>query len=249
MAPNTTIEGFIKRFSRKSHFSKNDLLTYYLKSEPDLKDGTLRRRIALLKKRGIIHEVSRGIYSLQNKPLWIPAVENSVKSIYSKIAKHYIDINCCVWSTAWLNEFTNLQAFRHIIVIEAEKDVTQSVYEYLTDTGMKNLYFKPDRKEATYYLSNASQTHVVETLYTKSPLQLVKNTWVPRLEKILVDLFCDKDLFLAYQGSEMENIFRNAFKTYAVNNSMLLNYSRRRGREKELSDYIKNKIDIKLPVA
>jgi hypothetical protein len=60
-------------------------------------------------------------------------------------------------------------------------------------------------------------------------------------------LFCDKDLLIAYQGTELKNIFRKAFSTYAISISALMNYARRRGREKELMEFIQNKADIKIP--
>jgi len=249
MAANITIEGFIKRFSGKSHFSKSDLLEYYLKKEHDLRDGTLRRRIDILKKRGVIQEVSRGLYSLQCKPVWVPYIDSTIKSIYSKIYKKYNELNFSIWSTACLNEFMNMQAFRYIIIIAVEKDITLSVFENLSDSGLKKIYLQPSMKEATCYFNTANLSYVVVSLPSKSPLQLVNNMKIPKLEKILVDIFCDKDIFFAFQGSEMKNIFRNAFKRYVINISTLINYSRRRGREKELMEFIQEKADIKLPTA
>ena len=247
MATNTKVEVIIKRFSGKGHFSKNDLLKFYLKSEPDLKDGTIRRRIDILKKRGIIQVVRRGIYSFQKKPLWIPSIDSSIKSIYKKLEKQYNDLNIAIWSTAWLSEFTNLQAFRHFVVIAVEKDFAESVFEHLKETGLKNLYFKPDKKEVSYYLGDAKETHIITTLITKSPVQQAEKIVVPKLEKILVDLLCDKDLFNAFQGSELKNIFYKAFDTYAINTSVLINYARRRSKENELLDFITKKLSIKLP--
>lgn len=247
MAANITIEGFIKHFSRKNHFSKNDLFEYYLKSERDIKDGTLRRRIDILKKRGVIQEVSRGLYTMQCKPVWVPYIDSTIKSIYSKIYKKYNGLNFSVWSTASLNEFMNMQAFRYIIIIAVEKDITLSVFENLSDSGLKKIYLQPSKKEATCYFYTANLSYVVLSLLSKSPLQLVNNIKIPKLEKILVDIFCDKNIFFAFQDSEMKNIFRNAFKSYAINISTLLNYSRRRGREKELMEFIHNKAGIKLP--
>ena len=122
------------------------------------------------------------------------------------------------------------------------------IFDFLKETGLKNLYFQPGKKEVNNYLGDAKKTYVIESMVTKSPVQLIEKINVPRLEKILVDLFCDKDLLYAYQGSELSNIFQKAFSTYALNISSLVNYSRRRAREKELIDFIKNKVGIKLPV-
>ena len=249
MAGINTIEGFIKDFSRKSHFTKNDLLEYYLKSEHILKDGTLRRRINILKERGLIQEISKGVYSSQKKSIWIPVIDNKIKSTYKKVEKQYNDLNFTIWSTAWLSDFTNLQAFRHLITISVEKDFAESVFEYLKEEGYKNIYFQPDKKEVQYYISDSKETYIIENSVTRSPSQLIEEIKVPKLEKILVDLYCEKDLFNAYQGSELKNIFRKAFKSYVFNISSLLNYSARRGRKVELIDFIETKTGIKLPIS
>jgi hypothetical protein len=247
MAANIKIDGFVKRFSGKSHFSKNDLLEYYHKLEPDLRDDTLRRRIYILKKRGVIREMSRGIYSFQDQRTWVPANIKAVKSIYSKIAKHYHKLEFTIWSTAWLGEFINLQAFHYLVIINVEKDFAESVFEKLQEEGFNHIYFKPNKKEVKLYFGQAKDTYVIETLVTKTPTQLVNKINIPRLEAVLVDLFCDKDLLMAYQGTELKNIFRKAFSTYTISISTLINYARRRGKENELMEFIKTKAGIKLP--
>ena len=61
---------------------------------------------------------------------------------------------------------------------------------------------------------------------------------VPTLEKMLTDVFCDRDIFYFYSGAEMERIFENAFDRYTVDFSRLFAYANRRGKEKEIKNYI-----------
>lgn len=246
MTNNIDIAKFKDHFSKKASFTIDDIRAYYHKIEAGLKDATLRWRITNFKYKGIITAIGRGVYSLQSKPLWDPSIDNSIKSIYKKLKKNYNNLNFTIWSTAWLSEFTNLQATRHTIVISVEKDFTASVFEFLKETGLKNLYLRPDKKEVSYYLGDVKETYVITPLISKSPVQPVDKIKVPKLEKILVDLFCDKDLFNAFQGSELKNIFHKSFSTYAINSSVLINYARRRAREKELQEYITNKLSIKM---
>lgn len=248
MADNKDINKLIACFGKKPSFTIDELRSYFRKDDPSLNESTLRWRIHNLKNDNVIISVGRGVYSFQNKPSWIPAIDTSIRSVYKKIEKQYNDLIFSVWSTSWLNEFTNLQAFRYLVIIEVEADFAESIFDYLKETGLKNLYFQPGKKEVSNYLSDVRETYVIESLVTKSPVQLIEKINVPRLEKILVDLFCDKDLLYAYQGSELSNIFQKAFSTYALNISALVNYSRRRARDKELIDFIKNKAGIKLPL-
>ena len=52
---------------------------------------------------------------------------------------------------------------------------------------------------------------------------------VPKIEKILVDLFFDNNLLLSYKGDEMINIFDNIYQKYSLNMTTLYNYSKKRG--------------------
>ena len=71
---------------------------------------------------------------------------------------------------------------------------------------------------------------------------------MPNLEKILVDTFCDKDLFYFYQGEELANIFEFANKRFQINISLLLRYADARSRKAQLINFIKQKgqFNIKL---
>ena len=69
---------------------------------------------------------------------------------------------------------------------------------------------------------------------------------IPRIEKILVDLFIEKDLFLPFQGKELANIYANAFSNFSVNLTTLLAYAERRKKKNDIVDYLKYKLEDKL---
>ena len=75
---------------------------------------------------------------------------------------------------------------------------------------------------------------VIKSLTSESPLQEVDNITVPAIEKILVDLYADSEIFFFLQGSEMLNIFTNALEKYTVNTDRLLRYAKRRNKREEL---------------
>jgi len=56
---------------------------------------------------------------------------------------------------------------------------------------------------------------------------------------MLVDIFCDNNIFSAQQGSEMRNIFNGAINKYNVNESRMLRYADRRRRKENLINYLK----------
>jgi NAD kinase len=55
---------------------------------------------------------------------------------------------------------------------------------------------------------------------------------------MLVDIFCDPIIFSTQQGSEMDQIFKEAFEKYAISESKMLRYASRRRRKQELDTYL-----------
>jgi hypothetical protein len=60
---------------------------------------------------------------------------------------------------------------------------------------------------------------------------------VPRIEKILVDVIGDNELFFA-SGSETYNIYEFAFERNRINKSKLLRYASRRNRKEKVVQII-----------
>jgi hypothetical protein len=77
----------------------------------------------------------------------------------------------------------------------------------------------------------------------QTPLQKVDSIFTATLEKILVDLFCEDVLFLFYQGSELGNIYNEAFSTYSINEKSMLRYANRRKRKAKLIPFLRD-IDL-----
>ncbi len=86
--------------------------------------------------------------------------------------------------------------------------------------------------------SDARNVFVVRSLVTEAPVTSFDNVAIPRLEKILVDLVCEKDLFVSFQGEELRNIYHRALKDYDVSLSTLRRYARRRGKLEEIDRLI-----------
>ena len=54
------------------------------------------------------------------------------------------------------------------------------------------------------------------------------------LDKMLVDLYCDKLISSAYSKSEYPEVLKQAMETYHIEPTKMMRYARRRGREDEL---------------
>jgi hypothetical protein len=123
-------------------------------------------------------------------------------------------------------------------LVETEASATESVFYFLKDSNYKNVFLNPDENMLERYIYEQTETIIVKTLVSKAPVKKEKNIGIPSAEKILVDLFVDKNLFAPFQGSELVNIFNNVYKNYALNITKIFAYAKRRTKEHELFDFI-----------
>ena len=206
---------------------------------PNLKKSTLNWRIYVLKKSNIIVSVKQGVYKLlKEKKIYAPVISSKQKRINRLINNSYKTISCCSWNSNWLNDFSRHQAFTNILFIEAEKEFMQSVFHLLLDSSFKNVYLHPDQSVVDNYISENKESIVIIPLISKSPIYQIARAPIPELEKILVDVFCDKKLLNAYKGEELLRIFQTVFDEYRIDISRLINYSRRRKQEIQIKKFL-----------
>ncbi len=227
-----------REFSGKNSFNRKDLLSFFKKSDPDINKGTFGWRIYHLKQQGLLRAIGRGVYSLSNKVLFHPPDEKELEKIHKQITANYPYLKVCMWNTRWMNDFMVHQSGRFLIIIEVEKDAAESVFYYLRDKGYNNAFLQPDENVMRQYVYQYPETLIVQRLLTKSPLQQLNKMIVPKLEKILVDIFCEQFIFSGFTG-ELKNIFNTAFEKYDINFSTLLTYAWRRGKKKEIIEFMK----------
>lgn len=244
--PKVIENKLIEAFKERSSFDRNELYDFYLDSEPDLKESTFSWRIYDLKKKDIIKTIGRGLYVISYKPKYKPILSENVFKIARKTNERFEEIKYAIWETQWLNEFSQHQASNQMIVVEVEKEFTGSLYYYLNDNMRMDFFLNPDDKEIEFYISESNVPIVIKRLVSRAPLQKIRNkkTIVPiaTLEKIMVDLFADENLFHFYQGSEMVNIYEKIIDRYSINFTKLFSYAKRRRKEQEIKQFISNHI-------
>ena len=144
----------------------------------------------------------------------------------------------CLWASSLLNEFSIHQAIKSFFIIEVEKDSIESIFHFLKDSRF-TVFIEPSQEVLENYAISENNFIIVKPLISESPIQSIKNIDTVTLEKILVDIFCDKIIFSAYKGNEMKTIFTSAFNKYVINENKLLRYANRRGKREQLKKYLK----------
>jgi len=232
----------IEEFKGRVSFSREELFNFFRSFEPDLKEGTFGWRIYDLKNKDIIKPLKRGIYVISFKPNYKPEVSQQIIKFAKIITKRFDAVKFCIWETDWLNEFSQHQASKRIILIEIEKEFVESLYYELKDSFKNDLYINPDAKVIEFYISESNYPVIIKNLITRSPIvgraESRIKIYTPLLEKILVDIFVEDKIFYVYQGSELVHIYENAISNYTLNFTRLFGYAKRRGREHEIKLFL-----------
>ena len=199
------------------------MVKYY----PDWAEQTVNWNIHKLKEEGAIHHVSRGKYSLEPVNGFEPAISNSLKRLHNRIKKEFPYVEFCVWDSRWFNEFMIHQLFRYQLVAEVSS---------ITDFS-KKAFLNPDATMYERYVSNFDEAIIVKPLVSEAPISKQNGYRIAPLEKLLVDVLIDKNLFAAQQG-EVENIYRAANEKYSINKQKMRRYASRRNQQEEVEKYL-----------
>jgi hypothetical protein len=238
------IENILKNeFEDKDFFSKNELKSFLNNNNLATNDNSLRQLIYKLTKKGVFQSPIRGIYTTKTKPVFKAKDDNFIIKTRRLFTAKYSEINYCIWTSKWLNDFMIHQPFSHFYIFETEGDMIETAFNLFVDNNI-NAFLSPDENIIENYISRNENPLIIEKLLVRAPIDKTQNSYYPKPEKILVDIFSDKKKFYFYQGSELLNIFSNFTENYYINYSALYDYAAVRGKKQEIITFLKNNINI-----
>lgn len=244
MATDFITEKLKEKFKEEKFFCKESLFDFYRQFDPELNKSTFKSRIRQLKAKKIITQVTSNLFTLGGKPNFIPSTGGFEKKVATRIEKQFPGIKYAIWSTQLVTEFSLHLSARFITVLQVEVDALEPVYSFLKNQNIGPVFFQPETKEIERYIFESEKSIILQSLITKAPTKKIGKIVTVTLEKIIVDLYCEKDLFISYQGSELTHIINTAYDRYSINFTTMFHYARRRGKETELRQYLQEKTDI-----
>ena len=220
-------------------FTREAIRSFFTEKGEILTEENLKVRVNRLKSKGVIVNVGRGWYKLNDKKFFEPEISPSLKKVVGKVKKGFPFLNYVLWSSAWLNELATLQLFRNVFIIEVEAGSEEAVFSTVKENFPFRTFLDPKENEWANYMAEREENIIIKTMVSESPKENYHGIKIARLEKILVDLYCDK-LWQTIFSGELRNIYEEACHSYVLNFSTLLSYAARRGKRKEIWNYIKS---------
>ncbi len=233
-------------FGHQKTFTKQELQDFY-EREKDYTESDLFWAVYDLKRKNVIKSVDENTYKLVDERLrsFEPILSDRLLKVNELINEFDADMKYCIWESNWLNNLSIHQAIHNLIIVELESDAVEFVFYHLHDKLTERVFSyttKADGVLLDKYIFEAKNPIIIKKIITKAPLKKIQQTphpiFIPKLEKILVDLFCDNALLIAYKGAEQERIFEKAINKYQINFYTMFSYAKRRNQDTELRKYL-----------
>jgi hypothetical protein len=243
-----------KAFSDSLSIKKSDLRDFFHRHSQATTEQSFRRFLYKLEKLQTLTPIGAGVYAFHGqtalatpkKKHFSPTCSQELLKLNAKFLEAFPYAHYLIWETRVLHEFMLLQPGQSFYILETEKDVCESAFNYLSGEYAGRAFLEPTRVTMERYVLQQPESVIITRLITESPKRTVKGIPFPKLEKILVDIFAEKDFYYFFQGDELAYIFENVFSSYWVSERTLFRYARRRKVSAELNQFINTRTQIKL---
>ncbi len=235
---NSKIVDFVKEHKV---MSSRALFALLETSEPSLKYSTFKWRIHSLKEKGLIRSVGRGLYGPGGKlPAFMPSINRKMRLLNNQIKEKFPYLEYSLWTTQWLNEFMHHQPMSYVTLVDVEPEASSAVFNMLKGLWSNTkVFYRPTAEEFDRYVLGFQNVVIVKNLFSEAPVKTIDDVPTSMIEKIIVDIFAEKDIFAAYGGRELSVIFTEFDSRFSISKTKLLRYARRRKCENELLNQLK----------
>ena len=190
-------------------------------------------QVSELVKAGSLTRVRNGVFAVSSKQNYCPVLSKQATAIGRYLQHEFPLLSFCMYESSHISPLQHHLAYTNTTFVETSREGLEIVFHTLSDK-YKQVFLTPTEKEMDLYLDSSKPNIIVKPLVSEAPVQGKESVKVPTIEKLLVDIYCDKDFFYL-QGAEYDSIWENAFALYNINTSTLLRYAARRGVKEEFN--------------
>ncbi|NQV19529.1 MAG: hypothetical protein HQ534_13445 [Armatimonadetes bacterium] len=216
--------------SGKKYFSLKKLKENLFSQEPVFNPETLKKNLSRFKKEGYIHSAGRGWYSFLPDVFELDTAP--IRNTINLLKREFPLLDFNIWSTEQLLPYFHHIPTRFFTFIYAERDYLQTIYERLVEKG-KKVYLDPKIKEIEKIFNVERDIFIIRPSITLEPIENNHST----IEKILVDIYIEKDNLQFLDKWEYERIFENIVGYNSIQIDLITYYIRRRKLSKNCPLY------------
>ena len=223
-------------FANTNKEFKTKDLSEYLSDKIDVSQKMLSWHLRKLVDQEKIFRIGKGVYTIKPKAFFRPIPNAFSIRLYKKLKAAYPLLDFCIYNGEILSDLQHHLSYNNNIYIETERDATETIFHFVQDIH-KCCFLSPKEDMMSNYVHLDKKAFIVKPLISESPIQEVNGIKVPSIEKLLVDIQCDRD-FYYLQGQETLYMMQHAFTNYNVNVGLLLRYASRRNIKSKIEKYI-----------
>ena len=160
--------------------------------------------------------VGRGVYYMAPPREYKPQLSGLGRTVESFMADRFKYTPVILLDSAWLHGFMEQQPFMTTIAAEVDEAAIEGVISALKTMDYEAVP-KNDFRKVEPYLKTSEPIIVTKSLRLSPATKIGKTISLAKLEKMLVDIVSEPEIYSQYQGWEMENIYINSIKDYDVN--------------------------------
>ena len=218
-------------------YSESEIINTIKSVKPSISDIKLKWMLFELEKSHTITRIGTKEYITDGKR-YSYELSESTKIIDSFLEETYPDIKYVIWENTQLNEWMNFLFAKKIVFVEVETDLKGFVFSSLQEKfGHSNaVLLNPDIEIISRYIDN--DPIVVRSLFSRSPRN--KKCHSIPIEKLLIDILCDKLLINLIGTNNRYEIAYGIVRDYSINKTKATAYAKRRKCESELLNILED---------
>ena len=238
---------YLKFLEDKPTFSRAELMETMQENGKMISEASFKLELQKMLKEGSIVRVGRNRYCVAKDGIEVYSYEYSddAKDVAEILKKKFPYLDFTIMDFVQLNEFVNHQLAHNVIYVSVEEDLGNFVFDALKEKYPGKVLINPTPEIYHQYWYDGMI--VIGKLISEAPMGQ-KEKWNTRIEKLLVDVITNAILLSSVSEAELTNIYEEAFAKYAIDESCMFRYAKRRGAEKKIREFIEKNTNVQLRV-
>lgn len=217
-----------------------EILSFAKQCYPNFNPSFKNILISMLMDEKVVYCYDLNIYKVYGKRKMFAPYQNA--TVEKQLLKYLGDkqLKFSYFDSSVYNSLSSLQSMKSYLFVGVESYAVNYLLDKIEKDNKKVITSTDLAKlRKLFYGINLSFDYVIKTINIDTPFfkKRSDNFYYPKIETLLVDLVSDKTLLDLY-SSEIKNIYKSAFKKYAIKINTLLRYADKKGVKEKIKDLL-----------